>query len=196
MRLFAPVSGLQVALFALIAIGFGVTVLVARMLAPPDDAEARRDWSSYRGILVQSVAIALAASGPVRLSSSTGPRAFVASGTALLLGLAAIALFVSSARTLGKNWSFVARTRGDHRLIKTGPYALVRHPIYTSLFLLMLAFAICLEHWIELVAAIPLFLVGTRVRTVAEERLLEDSFGQEFRDYRAVTPALFPRLLR
>ena len=112
----------------------------------------------------------------------------------LLLMSGAIALFASSSMALGKNWSFQARTRSDHELIRSGPYAYVRHPIYLGMLLFMLAWSAALGHWANLLLAMPLFVIGTKMRTAAEDRLLEASFGQDFIAYRNTTPALFPRL--
>jgi protein-S-isoprenylcysteine O-methyltransferase Ste14 len=95
---------------------------------------------------------------------------------------------------LGRNWSVVARMRSDHELIRTGPYARVRHPIYLGLLLFLLAFVIAYGHWLQLVVAMPLYLAGTTIRTRVEDGLLERKFGDAFRDYRRSTPALIPRL--
>ena len=106
----------------------------------------------------------------------------------------AIGLFAASSRELGRNWSLVARMRSDHELVRTGPYSRVRHPIYLGMLLFLLALAIALGHWAQLVIALPLFVAGTAMRTSAEDSLLEQSFGSDFRDYRTSTPALIPRL--
>jgi len=140
--------------------------------------------------------IALVAFGPARPSLDWFSLAAIAGYAAvtLLMG-AAIVLFGWSSTTLGKNWSFAARTLDDHELIRTGPYARVRHPIYLAMLLFQLGLAAALGHWLQLIVAVPVFLVGTRIRTKAEERLLEQSFGEAFRDYRSSTPALFPKIV-
>ena len=106
----------------------------------------------------------------------------------------AIALFATSSRELGRNWSLVARTRSDHELVRTGPYARVRHPIYLGMLLFLLGLAVALGHWVQLIVAVPLFLIGTSIRTRIEDGLLEQSFGDAFRKYQSSTPALIPRL--
>jgi len=106
----------------------------------------------------------------------------------------AIALFAASSRELGRNWSLVARMRSDHELVRTGPYARVRHPIYLGMLLFLLALAVALGHWAQLIVAIPVFLAGTTIRTHLEDGLLEQQFGETFRAYRSSTPALIPRL--
>ena len=108
--------------------------------------------------------------------------------------LSAIALFAASSSALGPNWSLVARTRRDHHLVQRGPYARVRHPIYLGMFLFLLSLAVALGHWLQFVTGFPLFLAGTAIRTRVEDQLLEQAFGDAFRDYRNSTPALLPRL--
>lgn len=58
----------------------------------------------------------------------------------------------------------------------------------------MLGLAVAYGHWLQLVIAVPLYLAGTRIRTSIEDLLLEQRFGEVFRDYRNSTPALIPRL--
>jgi protein-S-isoprenylcysteine O-methyltransferase Ste14 len=84
--------------------------------------------------------------------------------------------------------------RSDHQLVRTGPYARVRHPIYLGMLLFLLAMSVALGHWLQLIAAVPIFLIGTIIRTRLEDALLEQQFGGAFRDYRNSTPALIPRL--
>jgi protein-S-isoprenylcysteine O-methyltransferase Ste14 len=84
--------------------------------------------------------------------------------------------------------------RTDHQLIRTGPYARVRHPIYLGMLLFLLGLAVGLGHWLQLVVAVPLFLIGTAIRTRLEDQLLDAQFGQDFRDYAKSTPSLIPRL--
>ena len=106
----------------------------------------------------------------------------------------AIGLFAASSRELGRNWSIVARMRTDHELVRTGPYARVRHPIYLGMLFFLLAFAIGLGHWAQLLLALPVFFIGTAIRTRLEDGLLEQRFGNAFREYRSSTPALFPKV--
>jgi protein-S-isoprenylcysteine O-methyltransferase Ste14 len=63
------------------------------------------------------------------------------------------------------------------------------------MLLFLLGLAVALGHYVQLALAIPIFLIGTRIRTDAEDRLLEQSFGDAFRQYRSSTPALFPKIV-
>jgi len=159
------------------------------------DAGAKRDNRSRLGIILQSVGIGLAGFGPVRpILAPADPVAIAGSiGVVVFMG-GAIALFAMSSTALGKNWSVVARTLDDHELVRHGPYAYVRHPIYLGMLLFLLGLAMALGHLVQLVIAIPVFLAGTVIRTRIEDRLLEAQFGETFRDYARSTPALIPKL--
>jgi protein-S-isoprenylcysteine O-methyltransferase Ste14 len=62
------------------------------------------------------------------------------------------------------------------------------------MLLFLFGMAAAFGHWVQLLIAVPVFVIGTRMRTEAEETLLEQSFGDEYRDYRKSTPALIPKL--
>jgi len=104
--------------------------------------------------------------------------------------------FVSKAiRTLGKQWSLAARLVEGHKLVTEGPYRIVRNPIYTGMFGMLLATGMAISHWIGLLIAIVVFVVGTIIRVQSEEKLLREAFGPEFEAYarrvRAVVPFIF-----
>lgn len=93
---------------------------------------------------------------------------------------------------LGKQLRIFAGLYADHELIRTGPYAVVRHPVYASLFLMMLATGLLFARWPMLLASIVLYIAGTEIRIHAEEGLLRARFGEEFEEYRRKVPAYLP----
>lgn len=194
MVLMMPVSHPQLWAFYALSLVFFIFLLRA-FARRKGEASSKWDQRSSLGIFLQSVGIAVTGIG--REKASLAPLSIAGlSGTAavvLLMG-GAILLFATSSNALGRNWSIVARTRSDHELVRNGPYSMVRHPIYLGLLLFLLGFAVAIGHWLQLVIALPLYLVGTRIRTNVEEQLLERNFGDAFRDYRKSTPALIPRL--
>ncbi len=114
---------------------------------------------------------------------------------AAAVALAAVSIWfaVAARRELGRQWSIEARLIEGHKLVTTGPYAIVRHPIYTAMFGLLIATGLALTSWPFLGAGAMIFLYGTRIRTTAEERLLEDAFGEEFTAWRSRVPGLIPK---
>jgi len=189
-----PVSYLQLGTFTACGLVFFIFLLRAISRRAPEFG-AKRDRRSQVGIAIQSIGISLAGFGMVKATLPPfGTSSMAGTGAVLLLMGGAVGLFAASSRELGRNWSLVARTRSDHELVRTGPYSRVRHPIYLGMLLFLLALAVALGHWVQLLAALPVFFVGTAIRTRLEDDLLEQSFGESFRDYRSSTPALIPRL--
>jgi protein-S-isoprenylcysteine O-methyltransferase Ste14 len=118
----------------------------------------------------------------------------------ILLAIVAVAaaifsvwLMFAAIRVLGKQWSLTARVLEGHQLITAGPYALVRHPIYTSLFGMILATGLAQSYWLALLAAAVVYLTGTIIRIRSEERLLKEMFGAEYDEFAKRVPALIPR---
>ncbi|MGA2739832.1 MAG: isoprenylcysteine carboxylmethyltransferase family protein [Bryobacteraceae bacterium] len=97
-------------------------------------------------------------------------------------------------RHLGKQLRILAGLYADHELIRTGPYAVVRHPVYASLFLMMLATGLLFARWPVLLLSVALYIAGTEIRIHAEEGLLRARFGAEFEEYRKSVPAYLPFL--
>jgi protein-S-isoprenylcysteine O-methyltransferase Ste14 len=97
-------------------------------------------------------------------------------------------------RHLGKQLRILAGLYADHELIRTGPYAIVRHPVYASLFAMMLATGLLFARWPMLLLSVALYIAGTEIRIHAEEGLLRTRFGAEFEEYRRRVPAYLPLL--
>jgi protein-S-isoprenylcysteine O-methyltransferase Ste14 len=124
------------------------------------------------------------------------PKVFEKSNLALIasmiIGPPSVALAWAATRHLGKQWRYAAALREDHELITTGPYSVVRHPIYTSMLGMLLATGAAYTWWPMFTAALVFFLVGTEVRVRSEEHLLAERFQDSFIAYRARVPAYIP----
>jgi protein-S-isoprenylcysteine O-methyltransferase Ste14 len=110
----------------------------------------------------------------------------------MILAPLSTALAWAATRHLGKQWRYEAALSEDHELIQTGPYRWLRHPIYTSMLLLLLAAGLAWTWWPMLVAALIFFLVGTEIRIRAEDRLLAGRFQESFSAYRSHVRAYIP----
>lgn len=113
---------------------------------------------------------------------------------AMILGPISVVLAWSAAHELGKQWRFEAAISADHKLIQTGPYRWMRHPIYTSMFGMLMATGAAYTWWPMWVAGGAAFIAGTEIRVRAEDRLLEERFQDSFRAYRARVRAYLPFL--
>ena len=191
-----PISFVQLSTFWAISAVFlsGIAWIALRNI---DKQAARsRRLTSTIGIALQTLGFVAAAIGFTKPSLPWwAPYSLVSTILVVLLGVTAIVLFLSAALTMGKNWSLVAQTRTDHQLVRSGPFALVRHPIYLALLLYVLSIAAALGHWQQLLFAIPLYLAGTFIRIRDEEKLLRAQFGAEHARYVREVPALIPLVL-
>lgn len=113
-------------------------------------------------------------------------------GAALTLGGL---LFTVWARLhIGVNWSGIVTIKQDHELITSGPYALLRHPIYTGVLLALAGSAMANGKWRGILAVVIAFLTLWR-KLRLEERWMQEQFGEAYRAYSRRTAALIPFLL-
>jgi protein-S-isoprenylcysteine O-methyltransferase Ste14 len=95
---------------------------------------------------------------------------------------------------LGRNWSATVTVKQDHELIRSGPYAIVRHPIYTGVLFGFIGTALAIGQWRGVLAVVIVFVAFWR-KLRLEERWMSETFGEDYRRYRARTRALIPFLL-
>jgi protein-S-isoprenylcysteine O-methyltransferase Ste14 len=108
---------------------------------------------------------------------------------------AALWLFRRSHVDLGRNWSISLEVREQHALVKAGVYRLIRHPMYSSFFLLALAQMLLLSNW--LAGASGLLGVGIlyAFRVRQEEWMMFEYFGNDYLDYMTKTKRLIPWII-
>jgi protein-S-isoprenylcysteine O-methyltransferase Ste14 len=94
--------------------------------------------------------------------------------------------------SLGQYWSGRVTLKEDHQLIRFGPYAYVRHPIYSGLLLAMAGTALVVGEW-RAVVAFLLALVELSRKAAKEEALLATEFGDQYGEYRKQAGFLTPR---
>jgi protein-S-isoprenylcysteine O-methyltransferase Ste14 len=114
------------------------------------------------------------------------------------LGVAifAFALFVfwRAHKDLGLNWSPSLEIREKHELITKGIYGLIRHPMYASQWLWVIAQPLLLQNWIAGLLNFIIFIPFYFLRVQAEEKMMLDTFGEEYKNYLQKTGAVFPKL--
>jgi protein-S-isoprenylcysteine O-methyltransferase Ste14 len=103
-------------------------------------------------------------------------------------------LFTVWARVhLGRNWSAMVTVKHGHELIDTGPYRLVRHPIYSGLLVAFIATAFAVGEWRGVLAVLIAWAALWR-KLRFEERWMSERFGEAYAAYRKRVPALIPFL--
>jgi protein-S-isoprenylcysteine O-methyltransferase Ste14 len=121
---------------------------------------------------------------------SDGVWTFWLGASVLLFGLG---ITVWTRRELGRNWSGIVTLKQDHELITGGPYAYVRHPIYTGLLLGFLGSAVARAQWGGLLG-VALAAVSFWRKLTYEERFMRQQFGTAYDDYSKRVAALLPFL--
>ena len=109
----------------------------------------------------------------------------------LLMTVAGVTFAIWARVTLGRNWSGIVTVKQNHELIRTGPYALVRHPIYTGFTFAVFGTAIFdgeIRSIILIIAMLSLLAHKMKV----EEQFMTEQFGSEYGSYRQKTKALVP----
>jgi protein-S-isoprenylcysteine O-methyltransferase Ste14 len=93
---------------------------------------------------------------------------------------------------LGRNWSARVTLKEDHQLIRTGPYAYFRHPIYSGLDLAAIGGALAIDEW-RCVAGAFLVVTGYWLKARREESMLAAQFGSSFEEHCRHTGFLLPK---
>ncbi|MGZ8387330.1 MAG: protein-S-isoprenylcysteine O-methyltransferase [Rhodoplanes sp.] len=110
----------------------------------------------------------------------------------LVFAIASLVMFRLTHRALGRNWSISLELRQDHRLITEGVYRHVRHPMYTAFWLWAVAQALLLPNWFAGFSGIVGFGALFFGRIAREERMMMESFGDEYRAYMQRTYRVIP----
>src|SRR5438045_3139925 len=176
--------------YPIILAGFAVwfyPFIGAHHATPPAATVNRR---SRWGVLLQFIAFTLLWQGRFWIRPLLAWRVLVC---VALFALAA-ALSWTSCRALAGQLRIDAALGAEHRLVQSGPYALVRNPIYTSMLLVLCATGIIVALWRFFLLALLLFVAGTEIRVRIEEKLLASRFGEQFQAYRRSVPAYLPFL--
>jgi protein-S-isoprenylcysteine O-methyltransferase Ste14 len=93
---------------------------------------------------------------------------------------------------LAEYWSARITIKQDHQLIRTGPYARLRHPIYSGIILATIGSAVVIDQW-RCVLGVCLVLIGYCIKARKEETMLTQQFGDAFREHQKQTGFLIPR---
>jgi len=106
----------------------------------------------------------------------------------------ALWVFRRAHKELGRNWSITLEIRERHALVSGGPYAVVRHPMYTSFMLMGLGQAFLLSNWVAGPAGLVGFAILFFLRVDKEERMMLENFGPQYRAYMERTKRIIPYL--
>jgi protein-S-isoprenylcysteine O-methyltransferase Ste14 len=140
------------------------------------------------GLLLEGIAIFLAF-----VFRNDGPPEPVRTGAAMVLIVGCAAMAWQSVVHLGRQFRVHAGLYHDHELVRTGPYQIVRHPIYTSLMGMLIATMLLLRmDWLWAGISLACFIAGTEIRVRSEDALLAARFKDTFPAYRKAVSAYIP----
>jgi protein-S-isoprenylcysteine O-methyltransferase len=122
------------------------------------------------------------------------PESAAAAYAGLSITICGAVLAVSARLFLGKNWSATVTIKQDHEIVRRGPYAFVRHPIYSGFLLSALGTALAIGEVRELLGLGFVYL-GFWLKLRTEEAFLVEQFGAEYTQYQRETKALIPFVL-
>ena len=159
---------------------------------------ARTETSGARlatvALLVAGAALIFEPTGPFgRLNGRFVPDREWIKGCGELLVAAGVTLAIWARWHIGQFWSARVTLKEDHRLIQSGPYARVRHPIYTGVLLAMMGTTLFVGVWRALLGVLLVFVTHW-LKARREEALLTEQFGAEYQEYRERTGSLVRRL--
>jgi protein-S-isoprenylcysteine O-methyltransferase Ste14 len=156
--------------------------------------ETRRDRGTAMlivGSIVVAIGFGIAAAGSIdALEIPIAPWPLFLAG--LLIEWAGISLTWWAQRALGRFYRPVVTIHEDHRVVTSGPYRYVRHPIYAGAMVVMVGVGLALGNWLSLALCVLLPLAAYVVRIRVEEGALEDALGDSYREYEQGKARLVP----
>ena len=164
--------------------------LAARNAARAKSSESRASRGIH--VILTNVALLLEIA-PIRGLGRFLPPSSLIMAAGLAVEAAGLFLAIWARRHLGRNWSGEITIKVEHELIRSGPYRLLRHPIYTGLLTMYAGTALVTGEWLGIVGlALALFAYWRKIRL--EEANLNVAFGEGYEAYRRETWALLPGL--
>ena len=151
-------------------------------------------WWAPVSIVALFVVVIRLRGGTGALQRAAWTPSVAVSALSVALVVAGLAFTAWARFTIGRNWSGSVVFKEDHELIVRGPYAIVRHPIYTGLLAMMLGTALAYAEPVGFV----LFAAGAvafYVKAQHEERLMTSHFPEQYPAYRRRVKALIPFVL-
>ena len=115
--------------------------------------------------------------------------------TGFVIGVVSVIFWTWTQVALDTQWSAQLQLIEGHRLITSGPYARIRHPLYAGMLGWCVSLSLLTANWI-FVAACALSVAGLLWRIPKEEQMMIEAFGDEYKNYMKQTGRFFPKLWR
>lgn len=161
---------------------------VKRTVGSSSDTRAR---ISLGGVLIGWFLLFYQAIQPAPLRERFVPYGPAAAYTGLALTTVGLGFALWARFTIGQNWGRLITVQEGHKVVRTGPYAIVRHPIYSGFMLATLGTAIAHGEVAGLIAT-ALVVICWGYKSRLEERFMIEQFGAEYEQYRREVKGLIP----
>lgn len=182
------VAGMPAFAYAILGAGWLLWLtpflLARRNTGPAEKLDRRARW----GIVLVAIAYSMLWQNQFWARPLPAWRAVVS----IVFFLLAALLSWTGARSLGRQWRIDAGLNSDHELVTSGPYRVVRHPIYASMLGVLIGTGCLITPLPVLLLSILVFIAGTEIRVRIEDKLLASRFGQRFHEFQRSVPAYIP----
>ena len=182
-----------------------IAIVVEMAIRAPISSKQRKEPKSNRRITTQEnvllgllflamlfIPIAYVATSWLDFADYTLPVWASWLGVVILAG--ALLVFWRAHADLGLNWSPSLEIREKHELITRGIYGVIRHPMYASQWLWVITQPLLLQNWVAGWLNLLVFILFYLLRVKAEEQLMLEQFGEQYRSYMQKVGAVFPKL--
>ncbi|MEM1406126.1 MAG: protein-S-isoprenylcysteine O-methyltransferase [Bacteroidota bacterium] len=129
--------------------------------------------------------------GVLDFANYTLPLAFQFLG--VLFMILFVWLFYRSHKDLGQNWSVSLEIRDEHTLVSSGVYSKIRHPMYTAIWFWAIGQSLLLHNYVAGLSGIVAFGLMYILRVGPEEKMMENTFGEQYKTYKTKTGRLLPK---
>jgi protein-S-isoprenylcysteine O-methyltransferase Ste14 len=157
---------------------------------------ALRQDRGTRLIIVLAVYLGIAAA--LAIARMPGLRAYANNWWTLGLGvaivLAGVALRAWAILSLGRYFRREVTIEPGQRLVRRGPYRVLRHPSYAGIFLILAGFGLAFGSWVGAAVALLIVFAGMLPRIRVEERALAQAFGADYTEYADSTARVLPHV--
>lgn len=174
-------------------ITLGIVWLIGAFATKPVERIQTRSSRITQGLVFVLGAL-LMARAPLHLGALSRrfvPHSLIVGYIGLALTIVGLAIAIWARFYLGRNWSARVTIKKDHELVRTGPYAIVRHPIYSGI-ILALAGTVLGFGEIRALLGFILVIVGILLKSRLEEQFMSKQFGEEYARYREEVKSLIP----
>jgi protein-S-isoprenylcysteine O-methyltransferase Ste14 len=113
---------------------------------------------------------------------------------AVVMGILIVPFILWVFRSIGRNISETVLTKSDHELVTSGPYRWIRHPLYAASLWMLFSLSLIASNWFLLAYSVAGLIIFRSIVIPEEEKQLMAAFGDDYREYRNQTGAIFLKL--